>query len=108
MFLVITTDRVQRLKDARNEALKEIDLLKATKLQEFASYEKSYENNIGKVNSDQLSIMENEQTKVKNCFEKNKDLVIEKLLKQVQECVPHRNLSHLIFIAHVNSVAAKQ
>jgi hypothetical protein len=34
------TDRVQRLKDARTEAAKEIEVLKAEKQKEFLNYEK--------------------------------------------------------------------
>ena len=36
----ITIDRVQRLKDARTEAVKEIDALKAQKAKEFEEFDK--------------------------------------------------------------------
>jgi Vacuolar (H+)-ATPase G subunit len=44
-------DRVQRLKDARAEALKEIDALKSQKQQEFAAFEKQYEGSLGSSSS---------------------------------------------------------
>lgn len=38
--LITMVDRIQRLKDARTEATKEIDALKLSKNQEFLEYEK--------------------------------------------------------------------
>jgi V-type H+-transporting ATPase subunit G len=89
--------RVQRLKDARLEAQKEIEILKQQKTKQFMEYEQQFAVDAGIVNLTKVRIfkvavkqtqLETEQNLVKNRaeFNKNKDLVIEKLLLKVAEC----------------------
>ncbi|KAJ3332945.1 H(+)-transporting V1 sector ATPase subunit G [Blyttiomyces sp. JEL0837] len=75
--------RVQRLKDARTEAAKEIEAMKAEKNHELANYEKQFSGS-----SDEAFNKVNAETDVKlqeinAAYRKNKDLVIEKLLAAV-------------------------
>ncbi|KAJ3383939.1 anaphase promoting complex subunit 5, partial [Lobulomyces angularis] len=86
--------RVQRLKEARQEAAKEIEALKQQKNAEFINFEKQFsgssDNAVTKVNK------ETEEKLVKNneTYLKNKDAVIEKLMKAIQNVEPevHKNV----------------
>lgn len=91
-------DRVQRLKDARTEAAKDIESLKALKQSEFQSFEKSYlgssDESVAKVTADtdvQLKTVE-------ATFAKNKGKVLEKIMEQVVKVNPE---------VHINAFAPK-
>ncbi|KAI8832868.1 H+-ATPase G subunit-domain-containing protein [Chytridium lagenaria] len=80
--------RVQRLKDARSEALKEIETLKAEKNKEFLNFEKQHsgssDESFGKVNAEtDIKIAE-----VKASYQKNKDQVIQKILTALVNVEP--------------------
>ncbi|KAJ3289867.1 H(+)-transporting V1 sector ATPase subunit G [Borealophlyctis nickersoniae] len=80
--------RVQRLKDARTEAAKEIEALKAQKNKEFADFEKQFggssEDTFAKVNAE----TEERLIEVNEAYKKNKVLVIERLLAAVNNVQP--------------------
>jgi len=85
--------RVQRLKDARSEAAKEIDALKQKKNQEFQNFEKTHSGS-----TDEIRKTVNDETKgkieeVRQLFNKNKDEVAKKLVATILNVnpVPHRN-----------------
>ncbi|KAJ3338703.1 H(+)-transporting V1 sector ATPase subunit G [Kappamyces sp. JEL0680] len=86
--LTTLADRIQRLKDARAEAQKEIETLKAQKNQEFIEYEKKYAGDTGE------NVKEAERETIKQLeviasdFAKNKQSVIAKLLQTIGECKP--------------------
>jgi len=89
--------RVQRLKDARSEAQKEIDEYRRSKDAEFAKIE---EKTRGSTASAQTEVDRETETKlltVKEAFNKNKDAVVKKLLDRVILVEPklHRNLTKL-------------
>ncbi|KAJ3049004.1 H(+)-transporting V1 sector ATPase subunit G [Rhizophlyctis rosea] len=80
--------RIQRLKDARTEAAKEVEALKGEKNKEFAGFEKQFSGN-----SDDTFAKVNEETEerlveVRQAYEKNKDLVIERLLAGITNVAP--------------------
>ncbi|KAJ3218842.1 H(+)-transporting V1 sector ATPase subunit G [Dinochytrium kinnereticum] len=80
--------RVQRLKDARSEALKEIETLKAEKNKEFLNFEKQHsgstDDSFNKINAEtDVKIAE-----VKAAFAKNKDMVIQKILTSLVNVEP--------------------
>ncbi|KAJ3416517.1 H(+)-transporting V1 sector ATPase subunit G [Chytridiales sp. JEL 0842] len=80
--------RVQRLKDARTEAAKEIEVLKAEKQKEFLEYEKQY---VG--NTDDSYAKVNQETdqklvEINEAFKTNQDLVFRKLLEAVVNVDP--------------------
>ncbi|KAJ3102304.1 H(+)-transporting V1 sector ATPase subunit G [Phlyctochytrium planicorne] len=80
--------RVQRLKDARAEALKEIETLKAEKNKEFVNFEKTHsgstDESFSKVNLETDAKIE----EVKAAYLKNKDQVIQKILAQLVNVDP--------------------
>lgn len=75
--------RVQRLKDARTEAQKEIEALKAQKQAEYAAFEKSHlgtnDHIIGKFGTD----AEEKLKEIKNLYEANKEEVLQNLINNV-------------------------
>jgi len=86
--------RVQKLKDARTEAAKEIEAYKATKAQEFNSFESSH---AGTTSSAQTAVDRETDVKLKaitDSYNQNKDSVVQKLLDRVVLVKPelHRNL----------------
>ncbi|ETS62283.1 hypothetical protein PaG_03359 [Moesziomyces aphidis] len=88
------TYRTQKLKDARNEASKEIEQLKANKEKEFADFQKQHE---GSTNSSQTTVdkeTEERLGELNKAFEANRDQVISKLLDRVVDVKTelHRNL----------------
>ncbi|OZJ03562.1 hypothetical protein BZG36_03101 [Bifiguratus adelaidae] len=97
------SDRVQRLKDARTEAVKEIDALKAQKNVEYKAYEAEASipcamliNHSGE--TDQSLAQTQQQTEqsiaeIRKAFAENKDTVIAKLLDSVVNVQPtvHQN-----------------
>jgi V-type H+-transporting ATPase subunit G len=89
-------DRVQRLKDAKTEASKEIETLKAEKQAQFLASEKM---NSGSVDSHQSQLNQDTDKKlaeVQAIFNQKKGLVIDKLLATVVDCQPqvHVNAKH--------------
>jgi V-type H+-transporting ATPase subunit G len=89
----VSTDRVQRLKDAKTEALKEIESLKAEKQAQFLAAEKS---NLGSVDSTQAQLSVDTDKKlleIDAIFKKGKGAVIEKLLETAVECKPHLHVN---------------
>ncbi|KAK7061098.1 hypothetical protein VNI00_000834 [Paramarasmius palmivorus] len=86
--------RVQRLKDARAEASKEIEEYKKTKEDEFKAFEAS---RAGTTSNAQAAIDKETEAKLNSITEsynKNKDAVVKKLLDRVVLVKPelHRNL----------------
>nr|KAJ3422149.1 H(+)-transporting V1 sector ATPase subunit G [Polyrhizophydium stewartii] len=80
--------RLQRLKDARTEAAKEIELLKAQKTREFQDFEKQFTGD-----SDESVQKAHQQTEaslaeIAAAVAKNKDAVIQKLLATIVQCEP--------------------
>ncbi|KAF0480159.1 V-type ATPase [Gigaspora margarita] len=87
------TYRVQRLKEARTEAIKEIEALKARKNAEFQSFEAEHAGS-----SDQSVALVEAETEsklitIKEAFENKKPLVMEKLFAAVTNVQPkiHKN-----------------
>ncbi|KAJ3566920.1 hypothetical protein NP233_g6691 [Leucocoprinus birnbaumii] len=86
--------RVQRLKDARTEASKEIDEYKKNKEAEFKAFEAS---RAGTTSNAQATVDRETDVKLQeitDSYNKNKDAVIKKLLDRVVLVKPeaHRNL----------------
>ncbi|KAG7444314.1 V-type ATPase [Guyanagaster necrorhizus] len=86
--------RVQKLKDARSEASKEIEAYKKAKEAEFKAFEASH---AGTTSSAQASIDKETDIKLQSItasFNSNKDHVVKKLLDRVVLVKPelHRNL----------------
>ncbi|KAH7914853.1 V-type ATPase [Hygrophoropsis aurantiaca] len=89
--------RVQRLKDARSEATKEIDEYRKSKDTEFKAFESSH---AGTTSSAQTTVDKDTEQKLKHldaCWENNADLIVQKLLDRVVLVEPqlHRNLTKL-------------
>jgi V-type H+-transporting ATPase subunit G len=89
--------RVQRLKDARSEASKEIDEYRHAKELEFNAFEASH---AGNTTSAQAAVDRETELKLQattDAFEANKDAVIKKLMDRVVLVQPelHRNLKKL-------------
>ncbi|KAJ3132672.1 H(+)-transporting V1 sector ATPase subunit G [Geranomyces variabilis] len=80
--------RTQRLKDARSEAQKDIEALKAAKNKEFAEYEKQYAGSSDDTVSKANASTEEELTAVNALYAKNKQQVIEKLLGGIVNVQP--------------------
>jgi V-type H+-transporting ATPase subunit G len=90
------TDRVQRLKDAKTEASKEIEALKQEKQAHFVNAEKM---NSGSVDSQQSQLnidTDKKLQEVQAIFNQKKGLVMDKLLATVIDCQPqvHVNAKH--------------
>ncbi|KAG6910027.1 hypothetical protein DXG01_013751 [Tephrocybe rancida] len=86
--------RVQRLKDARAEASKEIEAYKQAKDAEFRAFESSH---AGTTSDAQTAVDKDTEVKLQaitQSFEQAKDAVVEKLLARVVLVKPelHRNL----------------
>ena len=113
-ILILTLDRVQRLKDARSEATKEIDEYRLAKESEFKGFEASVRlphsalithrsmhlQYAGNTTSAQAAVDRETEFKLQettDVFEANKDAVIKKLLDRVVLIKPelHRNLKKL-------------
>ncbi|KAH0582852.1 hypothetical protein H2248_010757 [Termitomyces sp. 'cryptogamus'] len=91
------TDRVQRLKDARSEASKEIEAYKQAKEAEFRAFESSH---AGTTSDAQTTVDKETELKlqtISQSYEQAKDTVVEKLLARVTLVNPelHRNLKKL-------------
>eukprot|EP00833_Pecoramyces_ruminatium_P015799 jgi/Orpsp1_1/1189831/evm.model.d7180000074820.1 len=80
--------RVKRLKDARAEAAKEIEELKAQKNAEFAEYEKTHtgsnEENVAKANLE----TEKKLREIETDYNNNKEKVVSKLVEVVLNVKP--------------------
>ncbi|KAJ1539746.1 H(+)-transporting V1 sector ATPase subunit G, partial [Cladochytrium tenue] len=80
--------RVQRLKDARTEAAKDIEALKLEKNREFANFEQQFagtsDGGFAKVNEE----TEKKLVEIQEAYQKNKALVIEKMLAAVTNVQP--------------------
>ncbi|KAF7309702.1 V-type proton ATPase subunit G [Mycena indigotica] len=86
--------RVQKLKDARSEASKEIDEYKKAKEDEFKAFEASH---AGTTSNAQNAVDKETESSLKaitDSYTKNKDNVVKKLLDRVVLVEPelHRNL----------------
>ena len=91
-------DRVQKLKDAKTEANKEIEALKAKKQAEYAQSEKDYS---GTVDSSIDKLEKETEVKlkaIKELVDQKKGAVIEKLLSTVVNVEPkvHINAKTLV------------
>ncbi|KAF8552402.1 V-type ATPase [Imleria badia] len=89
--------RVQRLRDARSEASKEIDEYRHAKESEFKAFEASH---AGNTTTAQVAVDRETESKLQattDAFDVNKDAVIKKLLDRVVLVKPelHRNLKKL-------------
>ncbi|KAJ3355967.1 H(+)-transporting V1 sector ATPase subunit G [Entophlyctis luteolus] len=87
--------RVERLKAARAEALKEIESLKAEKNKEFVAFEATFsgsnDDSFAKVNAE----TDKKIVEITEAYQKNKELVIERMLAAVvavepKVCLPFR------------------
>ncbi|THV04940.1 V-type ATPase [Dendrothele bispora CBS 962.96] len=86
--------RIQKLKDARSEATKEIEEYKKSKEAEFKAFEASH---AGTTSEAQAAVDKDTEVKLKSIsdsFDSNKDAVVQKLLDRVVLVKPelHRNL----------------
>ncbi|KAL3897746.1 MAG: hypothetical protein SGCHY_003211 [Lobulomycetales sp.] len=88
--------RIQRLKDARTEAAKDIEALKAAKNADFVAFESQYagssDSAVQKVDADTaVRLKENDAT-----YSKHKPVVLEKLLKAIVAVEPkvHENIKY--------------
>ncbi|KAJ3247395.1 H(+)-transporting V1 sector ATPase subunit G [Chytriomyces hyalinus] len=85
--------RVQRLKDARAEAQKEIELLKAEKNKEFAAFDQQYsgssDDSFSKVNTE----TDQKIVEINESFKKNKDIVIERMLAAMINVKPEVHIN---------------
>ncbi|KAJ3072597.1 H(+)-transporting V1 sector ATPase subunit G [Podochytrium sp. JEL0797] len=80
--------RVQRLKDARAEALKEIEVLKAEKNKEFALFEQQYsgtsDDSFSKVNAE----TDQKIIEIDAAYKQNKSIAIERILASLVNVKP--------------------
>ncbi|KND01820.1 V-type ATPase, G subunit [Spizellomyces punctatus DAOM BR117] len=85
--------RVQRLKDARTEAQKEIEALKAQKNKEHADFEKQYTGSTDDIVSKANADTETQLKEVTAAYNRNKAQVIDKLLAGIVNVQPqiHQN-----------------
>jgi len=86
--------RIQKLKDARSEALKEIEEYKKTKDAEFKAFESSH---AGSTSDAQTAVDKETEAKLQTItasYKQNKPQVVQKLLDRVVLVKPelHRNL----------------
>ncbi|TPX72622.1 hypothetical protein SpCBS45565_g00286 [Spizellomyces sp. 'palustris'] len=81
-------NRVQRLKDARTEAQKEIEALKAQKNKDFADFEKQYTGSTDDIVSKANADTETQLKEVTAAYNKNKAQVVEKLLSGIVNVQP--------------------
>ncbi|KAJ9121080.1 hypothetical protein QFC24_005061 [Naganishia onofrii] len=91
------TDRVQKLKDARSEAAKEIEAYKTQKQKDYESYEAEHKS---QTSTNQHSIDESTQTQladIKTAVEKHRSNVIDKIVERVTQTEPamHKNLKKI-------------
>ncbi|KAG6821196.1 hypothetical protein H0H93_004016 [Arthromyces matolae] len=89
--------RVQRLKDARSEASREIDAYKQTKEAEFKAFESSH---AGTTSDAQTAVDKDTEQKLQaitQSYDHAKDAVVAKLLSRVTLVKPelHRNLKKI-------------
>lgn len=82
------TDRIQRLKDARTEAQKEVLSLKTAKTTEFAEFEAAYQGTVQKTEDMNKQATERELAEMQACFDKNKQQIVQELVKHVTDCQP--------------------
>lgn len=92
----IFLDRVQRLKDARNEAEGEIEALKAAKKEEFQNYEQSIVNVLEDSIKVQAKKTEEELRQAAELAAKNREVVLKLLVDKVLDVQPtlHPNALH--------------
>lgn len=97
-FIQALIDRVQRLKDARTEALAEIEALKQSKQAEFAAYEKSIVGDLEQTVSEFASQTEAQLVRVQEQGLAKADEVVEMLVGKVLNVEPamHPNIRHAI------------
>ncbi|KAL8280899.1 hypothetical protein RQP46_006578 [Phenoliferia psychrophenolica] len=85
--------RNQRIKDARGEATKEIEELKAKKDAEFAEFERTHSGDSSTSQGELDKTTTDALAKIKSSFAANKGTVVAELLSRVVEVkpAPHRN-----------------
>ncbi|KAF9974027.1 H(+)-transporting V1 sector ATPase subunit G [Actinomortierella ambigua] len=85
--------RVQRLKDARAEAAKEIEELKAAKNQAFKVFEQQHAGSSDETSHRVQAETEQKRVEIEAQFAKNRDVVLKMLLDTVYTVEPkiHRN-----------------
>ncbi|KAJ9120111.1 hypothetical protein QFC22_003009 [Naganishia vaughanmartiniae] len=91
------TDRVQKLKDARSEAAKEIEAYKTQKQKDYESYEAEHKS---QTSTNQHSIDESTETQladIKKAVEQHRSNVIDKIVERVTQTQPamHKNLKKI-------------
>jgi len=88
---------VQRLKDARAEAAKEIEQYKQAKDEEFRAFESSHAGTTSSAQSAVDKETEENLQAITSSYERAKDAVVKKLLDRVIQVQPqlHRNLKKL-------------
>ncbi|KXS17564.1 H+-ATPase G subunit [Gonapodya prolifera JEL478] len=80
--------RIQRLKDARTEATKEIEALKSQKAADFSTFEKQFLGSADETVSKVTAETDEKLKDVEVLFKKNKDQVLAKLLAEVVAVKP--------------------
>ncbi|KAF9961584.1 H(+)-transporting V1 sector ATPase subunit G [Modicella reniformis] len=87
------TYRVQRLKDARTEAAKDIDELKAAKNKEFEAFEQQHAGSSDQTSQRVEAETTQKRAEIEDAFAKNREAVLQKLLETVYTVEPkiHRN-----------------
>ncbi|PWN26971.1 H+-ATPase G subunit [Jaminaea rosea] len=93
LLLVLLPHRTQKLKDARSEAAKDIEELKASKDQEYQKYKKEHESEQSTSSSAVEKETDAELKRIEESYKKNRDDVVQKLLDRVVQVKAemHRN-----------------
>ncbi|ORY92428.1 H+-ATPase G subunit-domain-containing protein [Leucosporidium creatinivorum] len=88
--------RNQRIKDARGEASKEIDELKAKKDAEFKEFEQQHSGDSSTSQGEVDKATEEMLAKINASFDENREKVVAQLLDRVVQVKPelHRNYAH--------------
>ncbi|KAI9034340.1 H+-ATPase G subunit-domain-containing protein [Hyaloraphidium curvatum] len=85
--------RVQRLKDARTEAAKDIEALKAQKQSEFAEFEKQYAGSSDEGVSKVTAETDVQLKTIEETFAKNKGMVLDKIMAQIIKVNPEIHIN---------------
>ncbi|KAI9208624.1 H+-ATPase G subunit-domain-containing protein [Polychytrium aggregatum] len=80
--------RVQRLKDARSEAAKEIDVLKGEKQQEFVQFEQQFAGSSDSAFAGVTKETDDRLTSINAAYLQHKHTVIDKMLAAVENVHP--------------------
>ncbi|EKD17106.1 vacuolar ATPase [Drepanopeziza brunnea f. sp. 'multigermtubi' MB_m1] len=85
---IVQRDRTKRVKEARDEAKKEIDSYKKTKENEFKTFESEHTSGNKKAEEDAGKDAETKIKEIKGAGQKGQDAVIKDLLKAVFDVKP--------------------